>query len=105
MIDISTEELLPLTEAPNSIPGRPAGSTMQRWRRRGVRGVLLETCLIGGRRFTSREAIERFAAATTAAADGKPAPARTPAQRQRAIEQAEHELAHGAKPRHAKGNR
>jgi len=91
-IDISSERLLSLTEAAKSLPGRPHISSIFRWLSNGVRGVKLESCLIGGRRFTSQEALERFCAATTAAADGGPAPVRTSRQRQRAIEQAERRL-------------
>lgn len=91
-INISTETLLSLNEAAKESPGRPHLSTLHRWRLRGVRGVKLETCLVGGRRFTSREALERFAARTTAVADGEPAPPRTPRQRSRSIERAERDL-------------
>ena len=38
-------------------------ATLHRWRLHGVRGTKLETCLIGGMRYTSREAIARFIAA------------------------------------------
>lgn len=89
MIDPTTESLLSLTEAAQTLPGRPNVTTVWRWRNRGVRGVTLETVCIGGRRFTSREALARFCAATTAAADGVPVPAETPRQRSRAIERAE----------------
>ncbi len=68
--------------------------TIWRWRQRGVRGVRLETFMIGGRRFTTQEAHRRFVEATTAAADG-PQPstaARTSRQRQAAIDRAEAEL-------------
>jgi hypothetical protein len=91
-VDIYSEQLLSLTDAAKSLPGRPAASTIFRWRLRGVRGVKLETCLIGGRRYTSMEALERFSAATTASADGQPLPVRTPSQRQLAIKRAEQEL-------------
>ena len=68
-------------------------STIFRWVRRGIRGQRLETLFVGGIRMTSREALARFFAATTAAANGTPAPAvRTPRQRERAIEAAEREL-------------
>lgn len=60
MIDISRERLLRLSEVPAEVPGQPHPSTVVRWWRVGVRGVKLETILIGGRRFTSVEAIERF---------------------------------------------
>jgi hypothetical protein len=95
MIDLSTETIFPsLSAAASSLPGRPHISTIHRWRLRGIRGIKLETCLIGGRRVTSAEALQRFSAAVTAAANGEPLPetARTPKQRARSIEQAEREL-------------
>lgn len=92
-IDLSQETLLTFPQAAATLPGRPHVSTLHRWRLRGVRGVKLETCLIGGRRYTSQEALERFSAATTAAANGEAPKVRTPTQRERAIRQAEQELA------------
>ncbi len=68
-------------------------STLWRWQLRGVRGVRLETILLGGIRFTSHEALERFTAACTAAADGTKPTACMTNQRQRQIEDAERELA------------
>ena len=47
-------------------------STAHRWRTRGARGVKLETFLAGGTRFTTEEALLRFFAASTAAADQVP---------------------------------
>jgi hypothetical protein len=87
------EQLLSLSEAARSQPVRRNVSTLWRWVQRGVRGVRLQTILVGGRRYTSREALERFSMEVTAAADGKSPPARTPRQRQRDIEKAEAELA------------
>jgi len=49
MIDITTETLLSLLDAAKQLPGRPHVSTLYRWRIRGVRGVRLETVLVGGR--------------------------------------------------------
>ena len=92
-IDIHREHLLTFPQAAKRLPGHPHLSTLHRWRLHGVRGTRLETCRIGGKRFTSREALERFALATTAAADGEPVPCRTPRQRERAIERAVRELA------------
>jgi len=92
-IDISNEALLPLRDAAASLPGRPHISTLHRWRLRGVRGIKLETVLVGGRRFTSQEALERFAANTTAASNGETNSPRTPKQRRQAIERAERQLA------------
>ena len=44
-------------------------STYERWRRRGIRGVKLETYLHGGTRWTTAESLEQFFAESTAAAD------------------------------------
>jgi len=68
--------------------------TIWRWRQRGVRGIRLETFMLGGRRFTTQEAHCRFVEATTAAADGPQAatPARTNRQREAAIDRAERAL-------------
>lgn len=98
-IEISCETLLSLADAAKALPNRPHTSTLHRWRMAGVRGVKLETCLIGGRRFTSLEALERFAAATTAAANGEPQPVRTSRQRELAMDRAEQELARESKHR------
>jgi hypothetical protein len=67
-IDTSTEALISLAEARSAFPGgrRLGLATLHRWRLRGVRGVKLETVLVGGLRYTSREAIERFVAAQNA---------------------------------------
>ena len=89
------EPLLTLTQAANRLPGKPHVSSLWRWCKRGVRGVRLETLVLAGRRYTSFRALEEFAAATTAIADGKSIPTRTPRQRQLAIERAERALARG----------
>jgi len=93
MIDVNSEHIVSFAEAPATLPGRPHISTLHRWRLRGIRGHRLETCLIGGRRYTSSEALERFVAATTAAAAGEPPPVRTPRQRERDIKAAEQRIA------------
>ena len=59
-IDVSSETLISFQEAPKHIPGTPHISSLHRWRLRGVRGRRLETVICGGRRFTSKQAIERF---------------------------------------------
>ncbi len=92
MIDLSSEHVFPVKDAPKHIPGRPSSAAVWRWVLYGLRGVKLESALIGGRRFTSTEAVQRFADARTAAADGRPAPSRTGKQRQAAIRKAEAEL-------------
>lgn len=92
MIDPSKENICTLAKAANSVPGGPVHvSTVHRWRLKGVKGIRLETFMRGGVRFTSQEALERFFAASTAAADGVPV-SRTPAARGRAISAAEREL-------------
>ncbi len=60
MIDIDHETMRLLSRAPKDVPGRPSISTLMRWASKGIRGVVLETVLIGGRRYTSVEAIGRF---------------------------------------------
>ena len=88
MHDLLQEQLVSLSEACRLLPGRPHISTAWRWVSRGVRGHRLETIVRGGRRFTSREALERFISRTTAAANGEPPPARSQRRRQREQEQA-----------------
>lgn len=60
MIDISKERLCLLTEASEHIPGKPHYITLMRWKKEGVKGVILDTLMVGGRRYTSIEAIHRF---------------------------------------------
>ena len=91
-IDIQVETPVKMTEAANAVPGRPHNSTVWRWHQKGVRGVKLETILIGGTRYTSNEALQRFFDRTTAAAAGTESVPRTSAQRQRSFEKAEREL-------------
>lgn len=93
MVDFLKEQRLSLTELARqegvSIP------TPWRWTKRGVKGVVLETFSIGGRRYTTQEAFQRFVERSTAAANGEPAvPAsRTNRQREASIAKAEAELA------------
>ena len=70
------EELIPFAAAIRSLPGRPHISSGYRFITRGSRGVILQTFLVGGRRFCSRRAIHAWIAAVTAAAqrESKPAP-------------------------------
>jgi len=71
MIDPNTEHLITLKQAARQLPGNVHLSTLHRWRMRGVKGVKLETLMIGGRRYTSVEALSRFFERTTQAADGE----------------------------------
>lgn len=95
MIDTYEESLIPLSEAPQHIPGRPNLSTLYRWFQKGARGARLETIVVGNKRFTSHEAIARFIEATTRNSPGASAPPsrQTSRQRETAIRRAEVELA------------
>lgn len=92
MLDLSHETAIPVNRSPAHFPVRPHLSSVWRWSLNGVRGIKLETFVVGCQRFTTKEAIARFISATTARANGEPTPVRTPRQRQRAIEAAETEL-------------
>lgn len=87
MIDHNAESLLTMTDASKLLPGRPDAATLWRWRTKGVRGVKLESILYGGRRVTSREALDRFVERLNS--DGSPERPTTPRKRQREIDRAE----------------
>lgn len=99
-IDIETERTILLAQSPKHIPGRPNASTPYRWATEGVKvpgsdeRIRLETIKVGGKRFTSLEAIQRFIERTTRNSPGASAPVPRPTTRQReaAIRQAEREL-------------
>jgi hypothetical protein len=91
-INLATETPITLAQAARTLVGGAVHvSTIHRWRQKGIRGIRLETFLRGGVRYTTAEALQRFFAATTAAADGDVQPAQTPRQRQRSVQQAERE--------------
>ena len=59
------ERVWPLGQARKFLPPmhkkrRPDISTIYRWSTKGLKGVVLETCQVGGTRCVSREAIARF---------------------------------------------
>lgn len=69
-INIQTEELVPFNSPRDYWPVRPAPhiSQLHRWRLNGLLSqgqvrVRLETVMIGGRRYTSKEAVSRYIAA------------------------------------------
>ena len=72
MIDVQ-EQLIELSVLPGHLPRKKGKkihiSTIHRWRARGIRGHKLETILVGGVRYTSLEAVNRFLQRTTSAAD------------------------------------
>jgi len=93
MIDIVNEQMIPLSKIPawseKHIGNRVNPSTIHRWRLRGARGSKLETVLIGGRRYTSQEALLRFFDHTTTAEDGVSSPQHNAHERKSKIEDAE----------------
>ena len=97
-IDIQAETVIGLGEGCREFPPKGiAAATISRYIQNGVKVkatgnvVKLETCRIGGRRFTSREAIARFIAAQNAD-DAPAAPVFTASQRRRQSEAACQEL-------------
>ena len=54
------ESLVSLTAACGFFPVRCSRPAIERWARKGSRGTTLETVLVCGRRYTSKEAIDRF---------------------------------------------
>ena len=95
---VLAETTIGLTAAAASLPGskgagRCARFTVARWITHGVRGVKLEGVKVGGSWKTSREAVARFLAATTAAAGGHAVPERTPAERAKTNRRLDRELA------------
>ncbi|MGP1346171.1 MAG: DUF1580 domain-containing protein [Phycisphaerales bacterium] len=91
MVDLRNEQLIEIKSVPKLLPCRPSGkrvhiSAVYRWISRGVRGVRLETIAIGGTRYTSIEAIERFSARLDDPTPWQPSTAVAP-PRQRTREQ------------------
>jgi len=64
MIDVFAENLIAFPDVPKTLPPNNGKrlhlSTLYRWAERGRHGVKLETICVGGRRFTSQEALQRF---------------------------------------------
>ncbi|MBW3600187.1 MAG: DUF1580 domain-containing protein [Planctomycetes bacterium] len=93
-IDLENESALAINETPAYVQRltgrRPGLSTCWRWVLRGSGGTKLDSFLLGGRRYTTKEAVARFFARESRS---DPAPVRTPKQRERAISAAERELA------------
>ena len=75
MIDISTEDLIPVRDIPNHVPKQPSGkkihlSACYRWMKPGIQGIRLETLFIAGCRYSSKQALNRFWHRVTEAKDG-----------------------------------
>ena len=86
-----SEQYVSFRQASRELPGNPHQATIYRWAQRGIKGVRLESWLIGGRRFTSQQAIARFIALTTAS--GQLQAGNVVGDRATAIRNAERELA------------
>ncbi len=67
MIDYEHEQLIPIKQVCKMFPGRAGNgislASVWRWVLHGRRGHKLETIIVGGERYTSREAVRRFLAA------------------------------------------
>jgi len=63
-VSLQNETLITLSDVANHLPKRRGRkvhySTIFRWAKKGVRGRILETMLIGGIRYTTLEALARF---------------------------------------------
>ncbi len=93
MIDLATENLIPLREVPRHLPPRPNGkrlhiSAVYRWTLRGIKGVVLESIRIGGTTYTSQEAIQRSSERLTKPLPVQIAPSKVSRLRQRQLDQA-----------------
>ncbi|MCA9057569.1 MAG: DUF1580 domain-containing protein [Planctomycetaceae bacterium] len=90
-INVETEKLITLGEACREFPPRGvSNATIARWIQKGVKGIRLETILLGSRRYTSREAILRFIGALNSESHVETLMTRE--QRQTMTEAAQHEL-------------
>ncbi|MDG2388392.1 MAG: DUF1580 domain-containing protein [Planctomycetaceae bacterium] len=89
-----TQELIPLVEAVQKVTGRRLHlSTVLRWCQRPNRhGLRLESWIVGGRRLTSIQAVQRYIDANTRAADRYPIPSQTNRQAKVAHDSAMAEL-------------
>jgi hypothetical protein len=63
-----------MEEAATVCAGNVSHKTIRRWATAGLRGIVLDSWFEGGRRYTSREAIQKFNAAITEARTGKRQP-------------------------------
>jgi len=74
MIDVTSETLILPTEVTQVLPkqkGKKTNlSTIYRWMQHGICGVRLEFVCIGGTRFTSTQALNRFFSKVTAIKSG-----------------------------------
>ncbi|NLS97963.1 MAG: DUF1580 domain-containing protein [Planctomycetaceae bacterium] len=105
-IDLFSHHPLRIASVPNVLPQTRKGkrvhhASVYRWWARGVSGIKLETIIISGERYTSREALQQFFEAVTKARDGaresavtsaKTPPPKSPAARRKSNRDAERAL-------------
>ena len=84
MIDVLNDKLLTLQQATKRVPGKPHVSTVFRWTANGK----LDSVKVGGKRFTSVEAILRFIEKST----GQKLRSKPTRQRRTQLANAEREL-------------
>jgi hypothetical protein len=74
-IDILKERPIPIKDFAAEVPGRDGKPihwiTLGQWCRRGVRGIVLESVVVGNQRCVTRESYARFVEAVTRAANGE----------------------------------
>lgn len=74
-IDAIRDHLVEMGDVPRvleeTIKKRLNLATLYRWQSRGIAGIKLETILVGGKRFTTVEALNRFFAQSTLAKQGR----------------------------------
>ena len=113
MDGILGESLVTIAEARNVFPGgRRSEGCLERWIKKGIDGVKLEIGWVGKKRFTSREAIRRFLAATMNREPGAPIvtepmeptlPIRTPEETKRQLAELFAPKKRGPKPTAERG--
>ena len=95
MIDLASERLIAFTEVGDFLPTRRQGrkvhaTTVHRWTTGGGKGIVLDSIMVGGSRYTSQQALQRFCdALTVRGRHGQPNAAsheRSPDQRQQDTE-------------------
>ena len=73
-----------ISQQAKRLPNRPAASTVWRWATKGTRGEVLDSKIIGGQRYVSDEAMDRFLTALNEPQQA--APAKTPRSRRQRSE-------------------
>ncbi len=54
------ETMIKMKDVPPLLPGNPSYSTVMRWTKQPVVGVILESVWVGGIKYTTKEAVGRF---------------------------------------------